>query len=110
MPITPANTPNSQKFADTATPFNNTLAVAGTAEDLVTIPATKKGRTISLINDGPGDVAIAFDATATPTSLVLKQGEAYSDSGLELSTNVSFINVTPAVLPVVRGVLWSGPA
>lgn len=110
MPITPANTPNTPKFADTATPFEVTLTTAATAEDLVTVPASKKGRAISLINDGPGDIAIAFDGTATVTSLVLRQGEAYSDNGLEISTNVSFINVTPASLPVVRGVLWSGPA
>jgi hypothetical protein len=74
------------------------------------VPVSKKGRAISLINDGPGSVAVAFDATATPTGLVLKPGEAYDDSGLEISTKVSFINVTPASLPVVRGVLWSGPA
>jgi len=111
MPITPAqSSPQSQKFADTATPFDNTLGVVDTAEDLVAVPVLKKGRAISLINDGPGDVALAFDATATLTGLVLHEGEAYSDNGLEISTKVSFINVTPANLPVVRGVLWSGPA
>lgn len=110
MPITPANTPNTPKFADTSTPFNVTLTTADTAEDLVTVPASKKGRAVSLINDGPGDVAIAFDATATTADLNLKQGEAYSDDDLEVSTKLSFINVTPASLPHVRGVLWSGPA
>lgn len=111
MPITPANTPNTQKFADTATPINNTLAVTDVAEDLVLVPVTKKGRVLSIINDGPGDVALAFDTTAVPaTGLVILEGEAYSDSGLEISTKVSFINMTTGDTPAVRGVLWSGPA
>lgn len=107
MPINNNNN-NTQKFADTATPFSVTLTTAGTAQDLVLVPATKKGRVVSLVNDGPGSVALAFDATATITGLVLKSGESYSDTGLEISTKISFINVTVAALPVVRGVLWSG--
>lgn len=112
MPITP--TPNkATPPADTATPFNNTLAVTDTAEDLVLVPSpsTKKGRAISLINDGPGAVALAFDATAVVASgLVLQPGEAYSEANLEIDTKVSFINIVTGDLPVVRGVLWSGPA
>ena len=106
MPITPS--PVSQKLADTSTPFNKTLAVAATAEDLVSVPASKFGRIVSLVNDGPGDVALAFDATATVTDLVLKAGEGYSDSALDIATKISFINVTVAATPTVRGVLWSG--
>lgn len=109
MPIT-NNNQTQQKFADTATPFNVTLTTAGTAQDLVAVPALKKGRTIALVNDGPGDVAIAFDTTATVTALVIKAGEAYSDEALQISTKLSFINVTLASTPTVRGVLWSGPA
>lgn len=107
MPITP---PTAQKFADTDTPFNKILTVAGTEEQLVAVPASKKGRIVSLVNDGPGVVAIAFDQAATTTALNLKEGEAYSEEGLAVSTDVRFINVTSAQTPTVRGILWSGSA
>lgn len=94
--------------ADTDTPFDQTLTTAGTAEDLVTVPASKKGRIISLVNEGPGDVALAFDATATVAGLLLIEGDAYDENGLEIDTKVSFINVTTGETPRVRGVLWSG--
>ncbi len=97
-----------QKFFDASTPFNVTLAVADTAEDLVTVPGSKKGRAISLVNEGPGAVALAFDATAITTDLVLEEGDAYDEHDLEIATNVSFINVTASQTPRVRGILWSG--
>lgn len=109
MPITPRATITTERQnADTATSFSVTLAVAATASDLVLVPAFKKGRTISLVNEGPGDVAIKFDGTATVSDLLIKEGEAYAEANLEVSTKVSFINVTPTQLPKVRGVLWSG--
>ena len=95
--------------SDEATPFDVTLAVPATAEDLVLVPGIKVGRSVSLINEGPGDVALAFDATATAADVLIKEGEGYSDSGLALQTSISFINVTAAQSPRVRGVLWSGP-
>lgn len=95
-------------FADTPTPFNVPLATADTAEDLVTVPASKKGRVVSLVNEGPGAVALAFDATATVADLLLEEGDAYDEHDLEISTNLSFINVTAAQTPRVRGILWSG--
>lgn len=61
MPITPRPTFTSP-VADTSTPFDVTLTISDTAEDLVTVPALKEGRIVSLVNEGPGDVAIAFDA------------------------------------------------
>ncbi|KKN82250.1 hypothetical protein LCGC14_0310630 [marine sediment metagenome] len=97
-----------QKFANEDTSFNVTLAVAGTAEDLVTVPSGKKGRIVSIVNEGPGAIAVAFDVTATTSDLLLEEGDAYADQGLEISTNVSFINVTVSETPRVRGVLWSG--
>lgn len=107
MPIQPR--PILQPIvADTFTPFDVTLAVAATAEDLVTVPSQKKGRIISLVNEGPGDVALAFDATAIISDLLLLEGDAYGEHDLEISTKVSFINVTASQTPRVRGVLWSG--
>ena len=110
MPILPPPSPVAQKFADQDTPFLVTLTLAGTEQLLAAVPATKKGRIISLVNDGPGTVAIAFDQVATTAGLNLKPGEGYSDVGLEVSTDVRFINVTAAQTPTVRGVLWSGPS
>lgn len=107
MPITPVPA-FAEKLADTDTSFDVTLAVAATAEDLVTVPGGKKGRVISLVNEGPGDISLKADATATIADLLLKEGEAYSESRLEVSTKFSFINVTASALPRVRGVLWSG--
>lgn len=98
----------SEQLADTDTPFDVTLAVADTAEDLVTVPTSKFGRIISLVNEGPGSIALKADATATVTDLLLKEGEAYSESRIEVSLRFSFINVTAASQPRVRGVLWSG--
>lgn len=95
-------------IADTSTPFDVTLAVAATAEDLVSVPANKKGRAVSLVNEGPGTVAIAFDATAIVTDLLLEEGDAYDEHDLEIATKLSFINVTAAATPRVRGILWSG--
>jgi hypothetical protein len=111
MPIIPraSTTVNTEKQnADTATAFDETLAVTAVASDLVLVPALKKGRTISFVNEGPGDIAIKFDGTATVTDILILEGEAYSEANLEVATKVSFINVTAAQLPRVRGVLWSG--
>lgn len=94
--------------ADTSTPFNETLATPATPEDLVTVPSGNKGRIVSLVNEGPGDVAIAFDADATVDDLLLYEGDAYDEHDLEISTRISFINVTTDEQPQVRGVLWSG--
>ena len=108
MPITPPS--QAQKFADQDTPFNVTLTLAGTEQQLVAVPGGKRGRVISLINDGPGTIAISFDQAATTAGLNLKIGEGYSEMALEIATDVRFINVTAAQTPTVRGVLWSGPA
>ena len=94
--------------ANEATPFNVTLAVTDTAEDLVSVPSTKYGRSVSLVNEGPGAVAVTFDATATVSDLLLEDGDAYDEHDLEISTKISFINVTTGETPRVRGVLWSG--
>jgi hypothetical protein len=95
-------------FADTSTPFDETLTTPATAEDLVTVPSQKNGRVISLVNEGPGDVALAFDATAVVGDLLLLEGDAYDEHDLEIGTKVSFINVTTGQSPRVRGILWSG--
>lgn len=98
----------SYPFADESTPFDVTLAVPATAEDLVSVPGSKKGRLVSLVNEGPGDAAIAFDATAIVTDILIKEGGTYDEQNLEFATKISFINVTAAVSPRLYGVIWSG--
>lgn len=112
MAITPRTTVSavtSTPPTDSETPFNNTLGVVDVAEDLVLVPATKRGRTIDIVNEGPGDVAVKLDGTAVVTSTLLREGDSVSWVGLDIQTKVSFINVTAASLPVLRGVLHSGP-
>ncbi len=104
MPIRPVPV-LTEKFYDTNTPFDVTLSVAATAEDFATVPVLKKGRSISLVNEGPGAVAIAFDATAVIGDLLLEEGDQYDEHRLEIATAISFINVTPAQQPRVRGIL-----
>jgi hypothetical protein len=104
MPFIPAG---SDPNVSTATPIDSTLAVGGTAEDLVTVPAGLVGKKLSIVNRGSGHAYIAFDATASATNGVLVQrGEAYSEEDLTIQTKVSFIGVGTNQ-PNVTGVLWS---
>ena len=107
MPIQP-RPKSTAPLADASTPFDVTLTTPDTAEDLVAVPGSKEGRIVSLVNEGPGDVAIAFDATALVTDLLLKEGATYDEHDLNIATKLSFINVTPAESPRVYGILWSG--
>lgn len=95
-----------RQYADEATPFDVTLAVAGTAEDAVTPPTSKVGRIVSLVNEGPGKVYISFDGTATTTDLELDKRDVYTEADISVVTNISFIGET-GKLPRVRGILWS---
>lgn len=108
MPIIPAPpTPTQFPAADEDTPFDVTLAVVDTAEDLVTVPSTKSGRAISIVNEGPGTAYVSFDADATIADLELGKGDSYADDGLAIATKVSFIGES-GKQPRLRGVLWSG--
>ena len=107
MPITPRPRRISS-VADVSTPFDVTLAVPATAEDVVAVPVGSQGRVVSLINEGPGTIAIAFDATAIVDDLLLEEGDAYDEHDLDFSTNISFINVTTGQTPRVHGIIWSG--
>lgn len=107
IPAPPAAAPVEIAGADEDTPFDVTLAVADAAEDLVTVPATKEGKSISVVNEGVGTVYLAFDADATTADLALNKGDSYSDSGLAIASRVSFIGESGKT-PRCRGVLWSG--
>lgn len=100
-------TPITVLPADTPTPFNATLAIADTAEDFVTVPALKKGRSLTLKNKGPGSVFIAFDATATVSDLEIESRDNYNEFNVEIATKISFIGDTGKT-PRIFGILWSG--
>lgn len=95
------------QYSTDATTFDVTLAVAGTAENAVVPPATKTGRRLSIVNEGPGIAYIKFDGTATILNgLALGKGDTYDDDNITVVTNVSFIGEV-AKQPRVRGILWS---
>lgn len=106
MPLFGKPTVN-QKTASTSTPINST--VTDVAADIATVPAGKEGMIVSILNDGPSDIRVAFDADATAASgLSIKAGESYADSGFAIATRVSAVSVAAGQVAVVRGVLWSG--
>lgn len=105
MPIFPA--PTGVPAADEDTPFNKTLAVAGTSEVLVTAPGVKRGRSFSLQNEGPGIVFLQADGVATLTSTEIKKGQTWAEADLDIGA-LQFIGET-GKQPNVHGVLWSGP-
>lgn len=109
MPIVPnaSITVNTDAVVDQAVPVGKTLAVAGTAEDLATVPVGKKCRKFSFINEGPGTAYVEVDGTATTASVPVEPKDAWSEDGVAVSTKFSFIG-EPGKKPKVRGVIWCG--
>ena len=95
-----------REYADEGTPFDVTLAVADTAEDLVAPPSGKVGRRITIVNTGPGKAYIAFDAEATTGDLELGKNDAYDEADIEILTKISFIGES-GKQPQLKGILWS---
>ncbi len=106
MPILLGSGTVARQYANEGTPFDVTLAVADTAEDLVTPPTGKVIRRVNIVNEGPGTAHISFDGTATTTDLALAKGDSYSEADVEIVTNISFIGGTSKT-PRVRGLIWS---
>ena len=108
--------PNASVSLDTtptssnSLPFDATLAVAGTAEDFITIPVGFRGRKISMVNEGPGIAFLKNDATALATAASIKvfPKDAYAEEGLNVTTKWSFIGET-GKQPRIRGVVWAAP-
>lgn len=93
---------------DEMTPFDVTLAVADTAEDLVAAPGGKTGRELTLHNAGPGDAYIAFDAPATTSDLLIPARHSWATTiPTSIGTKVSFIGAAGKT-PRVFGALFSG--
>lgn len=99
---------NNKKASKSSTDFEATV-VDTAASDIVSTPSGKVGDTLSLWNDGPAAVRIAFDADATQTTgILVNSGEGYSEADITVNTRVSAIAVTgTGVNAQVRGVLWS---
>lgn len=95
-----------RQYVDEGTPFDVTLAVAGTAEDAITPPTGKTIRRITIVNEGPGIAYLSFDSTATTADLALDKRDSYDEADVEIVTNISFIGET-GKQPRVRGVVWS---
>lgn len=97
---------NVRTFAEESTPFDVTLAIAGTAEDAVVPPTGKAIRRVNIVNHGPGTAFVEFDGTATVASLEVEQRGSYDEADIGVSTNISFIGETGRK-PRVTGVVWS---
>lgn len=89
-------------------PFDLQLAIANTAQDMVSVPAGEVGRSFSIVNEGPGNVYIKADAVATLLNGTrIANGETYSMEGLAIATKISFLGDL-GKKPKVHGVLWCG--
>ena len=95
-----------REYADEAVPFDETLAVADTAQDAITPPTGKTGRRISIVNEGPGKAFIAFDGTATTADLPIEKRGSYDEVDITVTTNISFVGEAGKT-PRVYGILWS---
>lgn len=87
----------------TPIPFDKQLVTAGTPEDLVTIPAGKRGVRIHL-SVLVTNARLGFDATAGPTELRVGNGDVYQDE-VTIRERVSFVG-DPGGKPRIYGVVW----
>lgn len=109
MPLFGKSSQQQQQAQQADTPIYMNETVTDTASDIATAPTGKDGMVVSIWNDGPSPVAIAFDATATPTSkLILNAGEGYAEGSIRVSTRISAISLVAGQSAVVRGTLWCG--
>lgn len=88
----------------------NDEAVAVTAGDIATVPAGKQGMLLSVYNNGPASVNIAFDSDASAThGIPLDPGDEYAESDITIVTRVSAISTSATGQgATVRGILWCG--
>jgi len=101
MPISRQPSPRGQ----VPVAFDKTLTTAGTAEDLVLVPAGLEGVSLSL-DVLTANARIGFDATAGPTgSRVLTGSGRYTWDNITVRTRVSFNN-DGSGKPRIWGTLW----
>lgn len=109
MPIIPNSSIalNTSALPDTAVAVNKTLTTVNVAEDLALVPVGKRGRKVSIVNDGPGSAFIRVDATATINDIEIQPKDAWYEDGIDFATKLSFIGET-GKKPHVHGVVWCG--
>ena len=109
MPIIPNSSTNlnTTPFPDEAISINKTLTTVNTAEDLALVVVGKKGRKVSLVNEGPGSAYIKVDGVATVNDIEIQPKDVWYEEDIEISTKLSFIGDV-GKKPHVRGVLWCG--
>lgn len=107
MPLFGKQTSSNVRKATTSTPINST--VTDVASDIATIPANQEGMNVSIWNDGPSPVRVAFDTAATATTgIEIKAEEGYADADLAIATRISAVSTVAGQQALLRGVVWSG--
>lgn len=98
--------------ADEVIPFDVTLGVADTSENLFTVPGGKRLRSLSLANMGNGSAHVSFSAgtPATVGDFELEKRDAASEAGLDLAEGTYAFIGSAGATPRVRGVATVGPA
>lgn len=77
----------------------------GSAEDAVTLAGTmEEANKVSFVVE-LGDAYIAFDETATSSSMLIPAGEGYSDEGIYIGTKISIIR-SSSTNARIRGIIW----
>lgn len=89
----------------TDNPINLQLTTVNVAQDLIVAPAGELIRSFELRNEGPGDVFVEADGTATLASTKIKNNEGYTKENVAI-TKFSFIGST-GKKPTITGVAWS---
>ena len=78
---------------------------SGSAEDAVTLAGTmEEANKVSFVVE-LGDAYIAFDETATSSSMLIPAGEGYSDEGIWIGTKISIIR-SGSTNARIRGIIW----
>jgi hypothetical protein len=75
------------------------------AEDAVTLAGVmEEANKVSFVVE-LGDAYIAFDETATSSSMLIPAGEGYSDEGVYFGTKISIIR-SGSTNARIRGIIW----
>jgi len=83
-----------------------TMTTSGSsAEDAVTLAGVmEEANKVSFVVES-ADAYIAFDETATSSSMLIPAGEGYSDEGIWIGTKISIIR-SGSTNARIRGIIW----
>ena len=78
---------------------------SGSAEDAVTLAGNmEECNKISFVVES-ADAYVAFDETATTSSMLIPQGEGYFDEGSWIGTKISILR-SSSTNARIRGIIW----